>query len=66
MTTHHTEPPTTGSTSAVAPKIVQVKVAIHGSRGNLLFMHMGSINWDLTPKVYRDSVTIVSTQTIEL
>jgi hypothetical protein len=57
---------TTGSTLAAAPKIVQVKVAIHRSCSNLLFMHMGSINWDLTLEVYRDLVTIVSTQTIEL
>jgi hypothetical protein len=60
-TAHHMELLTTGSMSAAAPKIVQVKVVIHRSHGNLLFTHMGLINWDLTLEVYRNLVTIVST-----
>jgi hypothetical protein len=64
-TAHHTKPLITGSILAVAPKIVQVKVAIHRSCSNLLFMHMGSINWDLTLKVYRNLVVIVFTWTIK-
>jgi hypothetical protein len=63
-TTHHTGPPTTGSMSAAAPKIVQVRVAIHDSHGNLLFTHTRSIDWASTPEVYRNSVTTVSTQTM--
>jgi hypothetical protein len=63
-TAHHTEPLTTGLTSVVAPRTVQVRVAIHNSRGNLLFTHICSIDWASTLEVYRNSVMTVSTQTM--
>jgi hypothetical protein len=64
MTARRTGPPTTGSTSVVDPRTVQVRVAIHDSRGNLLFTHTHLIDWASTLEVYRNSVTTVSTQTM--
>jgi hypothetical protein len=61
----HIELLTTGLTSVVALRTVQVRVAIHDSHGNLLFTHIRLIDWASTPEVYRNSVTIVSTQTMQ-
>jgi hypothetical protein len=65
-TAHHTEAQTTGSMSAAAPRTVQVRVAIHRSCGNLLYMHTCLIDWASTLEVYRNLVMTVFTRTMLL